>query len=179
MLTLKLQAKDFTSPSPQMIPKQSQDQSIFKAEQFRPKSCFWHSVSVVVGGGWGGMQSHFRVWPNYGCIRLSWGFDKIKNKLFFSLYTFPHLPVHLPPVWQNIPQLMYKTSTNLCRRLRRNIFYSNMWFTLSLLINPFSFFWTNNKINCTGFKTHWFVCCSCCCIKAVLIVDWDCFRYIR
>ena len=47
MLTLKLQAKDYELallPPPHKLrsdpfPKQSQDQSLFRAEHFRPKSC--------------------------------------------------------------------------------------------------------------------------------------------
>ena len=46
MLTLKLQAKDYElTLLPRKLksdpyPKQSQDQSLFQAERFRPKSCF-------------------------------------------------------------------------------------------------------------------------------------------
>ena len=34
------------------------------------------------------------------------------------------------------------------------------------------------KINCNGLKTHWFACCCCYCIKAVLIVEWYCHSYL-
>ena len=50
MLTLKLQAKDYELtllPPPHKLKsdpyqKQSQDQSLFQAEHFRPKSCLYH-----------------------------------------------------------------------------------------------------------------------------------------
>ena len=49
-----------------------------------PEKFLW-----VVGGGWWGLQSHFRVKPNL-VLRLGWGFDNgaVTESCFFFCHGF-------------------------------------------------------------------------------------------
>ena len=91
---------------------------------------------------WGGMQSHFCVWPNQGYVRLSWvewGFD---NFFFYIYLVWTHRFLESTILWN--PHFFCHKVFQIKKCMKPKTFFGPKFFFIPEKVFGPKFLWTQN-----------------------------------